>query len=277
MRGRIAVGSALVALTVLLATPCAHAQNVSAASLRSVAAIVTDRDAKRVAIGTGFFVEVASKSYLGNAFVYLVTARHNLLDEDGRPLAKLWVRLEDASTGAVRDDPLPPEPKWILDPKNDKADIAALPFPPSKARFTTIPLAWFLGANAETTITVDEQIGASAYYLTMTSSGAVNPRLVAVTRFGRVSVAEPTRSDVPGIGEQNLCFLDGASAPEFSGAPVFIRTVEKFVFWGILEARTANSSGGMLAGLVGVLPASYVAETVEAMVAAQERTVGSKP
>jgi hypothetical protein len=249
----------------------ASAQNVSSETLRSVAAIVTnDGGGGRKATGTGFFVDIPSKAFAGNSFVYFVTARHNLLDSDGRPRPQLWVRLEDSNTRVVQDDPLPQEPHWILDPKDANADIAAIPYSPSKTRFSTIPISWFLNQSSSTTIAVDSQIGSDAYYLTMTNTGGANPRFVPVARFGKVSVAEPTQSQVPGAGKTYLCFIDGASGSEFSGAPVFLRTPEQFVFWGMMEARAADSSSNPLAGLVGVVPSSYIAETVLAMAERQE-------
>lgn len=254
----------------------AHAQNVSSQTLRSVAAIVTGEGGRRTAVGAAFFVDVPSKLYTGSTFVYLLTARHNLLDAKGGRLSRLWLRLEGTHSATVQDQPLPAEDQWILDPQDEDVDLAALPYPPGKGNFSTIPLSWFLGSESATTIPLEAQIGAEAYYLTMTGSGAVSPRFVAVTRFARVSVAEPTRTEVRGAGVQELCFLDGAGAADFSGAPVFLRTASKFVFWGMLEAG-AQPSAGALSGLVGVLPASYIARTVQAMADAQERGHRSHP
>lgn len=262
------------ALATALLLACAFsdvsAENVSSLSLRSVAAIMSEKDGNRVPVGTAFFVEVPSKVFAGNVFVYLVTARHNLLDEDRMPIRKLWVRLEDSANGVVRDDPLSPEDKWILDPKDASVDLAAVPFAPSKSHFTTIPLSWFLHETEATTIPPESQIGADAYFLTMTSSAGANPHFVPVSRFGKVSIAEPTRAVVPRAGEQDLCFLQGATAPEFSGAPVFLRMQDQFVFWGLMEASVVDDPGGRFSGLVGVLPASSIAETVRAMAAIQE-------
>jgi hypothetical protein len=75
---------------------------------------------------------------------------------------------------------------------------------------------------------------------------------------------------VPGAGKTYLCFIDGTSGSELSGAPVFLRTPEQFVFWGMMEAKAADSSNNPLGGLVGVVPASYIAETVLAMAQRQE-------
>lgn len=249
----------------------AFAQNVSSETLRSVAAIVTD-DGRggRHPVGTGFFVDVPSKTFAGNSFVYFITARHNLLDSQGRARSQLWVRLEDSNTRVIQDEPLVQEPRWILDPKDPSADVAAIAFSPSKTRFSTIPISWFLNQSSSTTIAVDSQIGSDAYYLTMTSSDGVNPRFVPVARFGKVSVAEPTQGQVPGAGKTYLCFIDGGSGSELSGAPVFLRSSEQFVFWGMMEAKAADSSNNPLGGLVGVVPASYIAETVLAMAERQE-------
>ncbi len=273
MRGK---STALIAMLAILGSMLlgvgADAQNVASGTLHSVATIVAAGagGSRQTTLGSAFFVEVPSKVFQGKAFVYIVTARHNLLDAQGNPVAKPRISLEDSRTGALRDVALPPVNEWILDPRDPSVDLAALPFAPADAHFTTIPIGRFLNAGADTTIPVESQLGAEAYYLTTMSGAAADARPVVVTRFGRVSVAEPARSDVPGAGRQNLCFLEGTSFPELSGAPVFLRTPENAVLWGMVEARV-DASNRQLSGLIGVLPASYIAETVQAMAAAQEQ------
>ena len=71
-------------------------------------------------VGTAFFVAVPSAVFPGRSFVYLVTAHHNLLDDGGNPRAGLLLTLEDAKTGAMREEPLPPENRWVLDPQRRK-------------------------------------------------------------------------------------------------------------------------------------------------------------
>ncbi len=273
MRGK---STALIAMLAILGSMLfcggADAQNVASGTLHSVATIVAAGagGSRQTTLGSAFFVEVPSKVFQGKAFVYIVTARHNLLDAHGHPVAKPRISLEDSSTGALREVPLPPVNEWILDPRDPSVDLAALPFSPADAHFATIPIGRFLNANADTTIPIESQLGAEAYYLAAMSGAAADARPVVVTRFGRVSVAEPAPSDVPRAGRQNLCFLEGTSFPELSGAPVFLRTPESAVLWGMVEAR-GDASNRQLSGLIGVLPAGYIAETVQAMAAAQEQ------
>ncbi len=92
-------------------------------------------------VGTAFFVAVPSKAFPGRSFVYLVTAHHNLLDEDRKPREGLLLTLEDSKTSAMREDPLPPESRWVLDPIDEKADVAAIPLTPNGASIAPIPLA----------------------------------------------------------------------------------------------------------------------------------------
>ncbi|MGD0673727.1 MAG: hypothetical protein ABSB13_16805, partial [Candidatus Binatus sp.] len=100
------------------------ADTVPSGTLRNVAGIVTHRDGRVVQVGTAFFVAVPSAVFPGRSFVYLVTAHHNLLDDAGNPRAGLLLTLEDAKTGAMREEPLPPENRWVLDPQEEKADVA---------------------------------------------------------------------------------------------------------------------------------------------------------
>jgi len=261
-------------LSITLITLPSHAQQtaVPPQTLRNVAGIVAHRNGRIVPVGTAFFVAVPSQAVPGRAFVYLVTAHHNLLDADRKPATGLMLTLEDRTTGAMREQALPSETKWVLDPKTESADVAAVPFSAENANVAPIPYSSFMGAGfGSRTIA---ETGAQAYYLMAASVGTEQPRFEALARFGRVSVAVPSDSDVPGAGSQQLCFLDGGSTPAFSsGAPVFVQEGLNFVLWGILEASTGQSSNPMFAGLAGVLPSSYVGETVLAMASTQEKAL----
>jgi hypothetical protein len=77
-----------------------------------------------------------------------------------------------------------------------------------------------------------------------------------------------------GAGRQQLCFLEGLSAPQLSGSPVYIRGADRIWLWGLIEANSslsASEGGSRPGGMIGVLPAEKIAETVKAMAAAQDR------
>ncbi|MGO9604789.1 MAG: hypothetical protein ACLQAT_15620 [Candidatus Binataceae bacterium] len=265
----------LVALVVAIAALSSFAsadEGTPSQPLRNVAGIVTHHGGKLAPVGTAFFVAVPSHVFEGRSFVYLVTAHHNLLDADGSAAPGLLLTFEDAKTGATREEPLPPEGKWVLDPTSEAIDVAAVPFNPSGANIAPIPLGSIMATESEMAALADT--GAQTYYLTAASVGISKPRFEALARFGRVSVARPLDAEVPGAGVQQLCFMDGGGTPGFSsGAPVFIETGLRFVLWGILESTNSASATSTFQGLAGLLPANSVAETVEAMAAAQERNL----
>ena len=174
---------------------------VPTGTLRNVAGIVTHSDGRVVQVGTAFFVAVPSAMVPGRSFVYLVTARHNLLDENGNARTGLFLTLEDAKTGAMREEPLPPEDKWVLDPNQEKADVAAVPLTPEGASIAPIPLASLLGNDDPL---ARPETGAQVYYLTAATVGANQPRFEALARFGHVSVAAPADTEVIGAGLQEL-------------------------------------------------------------------------
>lgn len=272
-----ATALAAAALTLALAAPrrvCAD-DSVPSQTLRNVAGIVAHRDGHSVPIGTAFFVAVPSKIFEGRSFVYVVTAHHNLLDSSGKPAAGLYLTLEDSRTGAMREEALPPESRWVLDPVTENSDVAATPLNPAGARIAPISLDSIMATTTE--MNALAETGAQAYYLTAASVGNSHPRFEALARFGRVSVSRPADAEVPGAGTQQLCFMDGGVTPGFSsGAPVFVQAGLRFVLWGILESSNSASDSPMFQGLSGVLPASYVAETVTAMAEAQEKGLQKK-
>jgi hypothetical protein len=254
------------------AAPARAAADSTSQPLRNVAGIVMHRGGKQVPVGTAFFVAVPSHVFEGRSFVYLVTAHHNLLDAQGKPAQGLALTFEDAQRGITREEGLPPESKWVLNPSNESIDVAAVPFNPAGANIAPIPLGSIMATESE--MAALAETGAQTYYLTAASAGITQPRFEALARFGRVSVARPLEAEVPGAGVQRLCFMDGGGTPGFSsGAPVFVQAGLRFLLWGILESTNSASSSPTFQGLAGLVPASAVAETVEAMAAAQERNL----
>jgi hypothetical protein len=276
----LSIAAAAVALASILAisptTFCADENGtVPTGTLRNVAGIVTHSGGRSVQVGTAFFVAVPSYVFPGRSFVYLVTAHHNLLDDDGKPRAGLLLTLEDSKTGAMREEPLPPETRWVLDPNEEKADVAAIPLTPQGASIAPIALASLLGSDDPF---ARPETGAQVYYLTAATVGVQQHRFEALARFGHVSVPAPADTEVIGAGLQQLSYLDGGSAPGFSsGAPVFVSAGLRFALWGILEANTSLNTDPVFSGLAGVLPAKFVAETVKKMGEVQDKTLqGSK-
>jgi hypothetical protein len=256
------------------ATPLnrADAAEIGTQTLRNVAGIVAHEGPRTVQVGTAFFVAVPSQAAPGRSFVYLVTTHHNLLDEDGRPRGGLELSVEDKRTGAMREETLPPEGKWVLDPHNAKADVAAVPFSPENASIAPIALSSVLGADDPYS---RPETGAQLYYLTAATVGITNKRFEALARFGHVSVPTPAETEVIGAGVQQLAFLDGGTAPGFSsGAPVFVSAGLRFALWGMLEANSSATSDPLFSGLAGVLPASFIVETVRTMAMIQDKALG---
>ncbi len=260
------VAAALTAAIVMGLELRAWGQNVMPESLGSSDLIMTGAGEDRRATGIGFFVEVPSQRFKGQSFVYLVTARHVLLDGTGKPLGQMSFVIGRGKGGAAVSSTLPPAEQWFYDPHDRYADLAALPFSPKGVEFTTVPIKSVLeGSGAE-------NLGADAYYVALLSDAADSAPVMTV-HFGRVSVADPVAGSVPGAGSQRLCFLEGLSAPQLSGSPVYIRGADRIWLWGLIEAKSSMEAaqGGGASGMIGVLPAEKIAETVKAMAAAQDR------
>jgi hypothetical protein len=272
----LSIAATVVAFASILAlAPATRADDnggtVPTGTLRNVAGIVVHSGGRPEQVGTAFFVAVPSLAAPGRSFVYLVTAHHNLLNGDGKPRDGLMLTLEDSTTGAMREEPLPPENRWVLDPHEEKADVAAIPLTPKGASIAPIALASLLGSDDPLS---RPETGAQVYYLTAATVGVSTHRFEALARFGHVSVPAPADTEVIGAGLQQLSYLDGGSAPGFSsGAPVFVSAGLRFALWGILEANTSLNTDPVFSGLAGVLPARYVAETVKAMGTVQDKTL----
>src|SRR5258708_21493372 len=66
---------------------------------RNVAGIVAHSGGRTVQVGTAFFVAVPSQAFPGRSFVYLVSPRHNLLDDSSNPRPGLALTVQDSKTG----------------------------------------------------------------------------------------------------------------------------------------------------------------------------------
>jgi hypothetical protein len=267
MKGRL-VAAAAAALIMGLGW-AAYAQNVTPESLGSSGLIIAGSGADARGVGIGFFVEVPSAHYRGRAFIYLLTARHVLVDSSGHPLHGLTFAIGRGRGGAPVTSPLPPATEWFFDPHDRYADLAAIPYSPRGSDYTTVAVNRVLEGSGS------ENLGADAYYVSLLSEeGSASP--IMTVHFGRVSVADPVSAVVPGAGSQRLCFLEGLSAPQLSGSPVFIRGADRVWLWGLVEAGASlQAEGARGGGMVGVLPAEKIAETVKAMAAAQDRHAAS--
>jgi hypothetical protein len=268
--------ASIVAITPIASRADDASGSVPSGTLRNVAGIVSHTGGRVVQVGTAFFVAVPSAAFPGRSFVYLVTAHHNLIGDDGHPRIGLMLTLEDSKTGAMREEPLPLESRWVLDPQQEKADVAAVPFTPQNANIAPIALSSLLGSDDPY---ARPETGAQIYYLTAATVGVIQRRFEALARFGHVSVPQPADTEVIGAGLQELSYLDGGGAPGFSsGAPVFVSLGLRFALWGILEANTSLNTDPVFSGLAGVLPAKYIAETCRAMGAIQDKALqASKP
>jgi hypothetical protein len=268
MKGRF-VAAALTAVFVIGLGWAAWSQSITPESLGSSGLIVTGSGEDRRGVGIGFLVEVPSQSFRGQSFIYLITARHVLLDGGGRPLPQMSFEIGRSGAGS----PLPSATQWFLDPHDRFADLAALPFSPRGASFTTIPISSVLQGSGS------ENLGADAYYVSLLSDEAESAPIMTV-HFGRVSIADPVAGRIPGAAPQQLYFLEGLSTPQLSGSPVYIRGADRIWLFGLIEARSsvaASGGGAEGGGMIGVLPSEKIAETVNAMAAAQDRRATTAP
>jgi hypothetical protein len=270
------LSGAVLAIAICFVVPAldASADTVPSQTLRNVAGIVAHSGARTEQVGTAFFVAVPSQASPGQSFVYLVTAHHNLLDAHGSPRAGLMLALEDKTTGTMREDALPVESKWVLNPADPKIDIAAVPFSPEHASIAPIALSSLLGADDPF---ARPEVGAQVYYLTAATVGVTQKRFEALARFGHVSMAIPAQTEVIGAGIQQLAMLDGGGTPGYSsGAPVFVSAGLRFALWGFLEANSAAASEPLFSGLAGVLPSKFIVDTVRAMASVQDKGIVGK-
>lgn len=240
---------------------------VSAENVNSAVLIMTGTGEAAHPVGAGFFVSVPSRRFAGSSFFYLVTARHNLFDAQGRPRSGLWLYVPHR-TGKSRER-LPTANDWFFSQSDAKIDLAALPYSPPAAAISAVAVRMMNGPD-ESGVAPQQLLGADAYYISYLSraTGAHSP--IAALHFGWVSIAAPIPAATGGAGIQHLLFVEGVAEPGMSGAPIFVdRNGSRLL--GMVEADTTINATAGAERLIGVMPAAPIARLTTAMAAAQDR------
>jgi len=177
---------------------------------------VKDNDTTFKLVGTGFFITVPSAVHAGIAFLYLVTAKHCVVE--GEKVGGLFVRL---NTHEGKSQFLAIPSAWRF-PDDPSADVAVLPCRPDDAvfRYKTLPLAMFATATkiAEKNIGVGDDLVLIGLFV----RHAGQDRNIPIVRTGVIAAmpTEPIKDSVTGL-DYYAYIAEVRSIGGLSGSPVF--------------------------------------------------------
>ena len=168
-------------------------------------------------VGTGFFVGYKYPEVEGKTYVFLVTAKHVLFDDNGKLHQKLLVRLNEKESGNARDFDLLRMDAWFTHEKEQKAvDIAVHPLLPREAEFLYISKQHFI--TDEVILKRKIGIGDELFYTGLLSYHSGLHHITPIVRFGRIALTTTEKT----VDGRYYHFIDAGNIPGHSGSPVFL-------------------------------------------------------
>jgi len=198
--------------------------------VKCVAYIVKPDIKKNIPIGTGFFIAYRYQEKTDKVYLFLVTARHVLFDEKGQPHSSLLVRMNEKSTGRLKDFDILSSNLWFFHKESESVDIAVHPLLPRDADFLYIPSELFVTKDLLANNKIG--IGDDVFYTGLLPYQSGRERIAPIVRFGRLALVTDERS----VEGRYYHFIDAGNIPGHSGSPLFL--------W----ATPTRQSGGIVAG-----------------------------
>ena len=229
VKERAIATSVVVLAAVLLSAVAASGAVIHKNIKRIVVFVLSDDGSGKPANprGTGFFVMTTNESNPDVGHGYFVTAKHVLLDEEGKWLPRVWLRF-NARDGGVKTGKVDLTGEvWIYThPKDDNIDIAVIPMLPDRKRFDYLTLRTDDFATKESIEELNIYEGTEVFFTGLFANFFGQKSNQPIVRFGRVALMPSERVPwvAPGRKElvlQELYLLETFSFGGNSGSPVF--------------------------------------------------------
>ena len=200
-----------------------------------------ETESRNKPVGTGFFVGYEYPEAEGRNYVFLVTAKHVLLDDDGRLHQKLMVRLNEKESGNARDFDLLRMDAWFTHEKEQRAvDIAVYPLLPREAEILYISRQHFITDEVISKRKIGT--GDDVFYTGLLSYQGGLHHITPIVRFGKIALATTEKT----VDGKYYHFIDTGNIPGHSGSPVFL--------WAAATTKSGRrNSGNRIFGLYGIV------------------------
>lgn len=185
---------------------------------------VKGSDGKFVPNGTAFFVGVKDLRDPNRFWVYLVSARHVLSeDEGGTYVPAVYIRLDKLEGGTeVLDIPvvLSGEKQTVFVHPDPSVDLVAIPVKPDRTKylFRFLPEAMITTREQFKALKITE--GSEIFFTGLFLPHMGESRNLPIFRFGRVALVSPEKVDWNGE-KVDLYLIESSSYGGNSGSPVF--------------------------------------------------------
>lgn len=208
-------------------------------------------EGKLAASGTGFFVGVQNEKNAEAWHVYLVTAKHVLLDKQGNYYPSVFIRLNRITGDAeIIELPLTPLPDRVYTHTEGEVDIAVIPCLPSQERYDFKFIPQDMLVTRERFLEANIQEGDEVFFTGLFVSHIGQKRNHPIVRFGRVSLITDEPVDWKGQLLE-LYLVECQSFGGNSGSPVFF-------YLGATRTPGAIRVGAPEVLLAGVMKGSFL-------------------
>jgi hypothetical protein len=191
-------------------------------------------------IGTGFFIGHQYAQRLNRRYVFLVTSKHVLFDENGILHTKLLLRMNRKDTNRANDFDIIKQDAWFVHPDEEAVDLAVQPVVPREAKFLYVRSSDFVTKDLFKERNIG--IGDDVFYAGLLSYHSGHETIVPIVRFGRLALITNEKT----VDGKYYHFIDAGSIPGHSGSPVFLWATPSRV-------STALVAGPRIFGLYGVV------------------------
>lgn len=193
-------------------------------------------------IGTGFFIGYKYSGQSDKIYVFLVTAKHVLFDNKGKPHSRLLLRMNEKSTSQAKDFNIVNSNAWFFHKDAMSVDIAVQPLLPKDSDFLIISSKDFI--TKDLIINKKIGIGDEVFYSGLLSYHSGREKIAPIVRFGRLALV----TDEKTIDGKYYHFIDAGNTPGHSGSPVFLWATPTRTSSGIVV-------GPRIFGLYGIVSA----------------------
>lgn len=187
--------------------------------------LLKDDDGNPVPYGTGFFVAIPVETDSSRAFLYLVTARHVLEDQQGSVLSQVYLRLDLVGGGVGFLHVLLP-PNSIKTHSNSSVDLAVVPLVLDRTKYDFKAVSVDLIGSREKLLELHTTEGSDVFFTGLFVNYYGDKENIPVVRFGRFAMFPDQqilwREKGHPVQTADLYLLETQTFGGNSGSPVFL-------------------------------------------------------
>ncbi len=222
--------------------------------------------------GTAFFVGLKDESNPTQSFIYIVTAKHVIQDENKNYFPFIGIKLNLRSGGSeIGRIPLSGDGAIhiYLHPNDPFADIAVINLAPDQNKYAYKMIGSELVATREMVKQANIIEGDEAFFIGLFWQFFLDPDMhrkenIPIVRFGRVSLVTDQKIPLVSDGEKelhDLYLIEGQAFGGYSGSPVFFYTRDgQNLLAGVLMGHFTDIREN--AGIAYVVPAYKLHEII---------------